>query len=204
MNKSIWAVCMIVSIFLATVVNADELTQIIQKDLAALGYEPGNTRGEMTTETAVAISKFQAENNLDVTGVATPQLAGIIKARLKSNNGAGAQASAPGVAATASAAAPRAAAANDPAALQAAQQACLQKKVADAQAAKKKKRGFGSLMRAVGRTAARFGGDELAQEVSRRSSDIYDVNATAEDLESAAKDLGLTTDDLEDCRNPAM
>jgi peptidoglycan hydrolase-like protein with peptidoglycan-binding domain len=58
----------------------DELTQIVQKDLLTLGYEPGNTNGEATVDTIVAISKFQAEHGLDVTGKATPQLLGIRQA----------------------------------------------------------------------------------------------------------------------------
>lgn len=181
----------LVAVLLPAAALADELTQIIQKDLMVLGYDPGNIQGEMTTETIVAISKFQAENNLDVTGEASPQLAGVIKARLKSNNGSGNQAAA-------------AAPARDPAALQAAQQACLTEKYQQAQAAQKKKRGLGSLMRAVGRTAARFGGNDFAREMSQTTRDVYDVNATAADLESAAEDLGLTTDEVEECRNPPM
>jgi peptidoglycan hydrolase-like protein with peptidoglycan-binding domain len=170
---------------------ADELTEIVQKDLVALGYDPGNINGELTTETAIAISKFQAENGLDVTGKPSPQLAGIIKA--KRNSGGSAPA----------AAAPAASPPPDPAAVQAAQQACLQQKVAEAQAANKKKRGFGSLLKAAANPATRFGGNDLAREVSQTSRDIYDVNATAQDWERAADDLGLTTDDIEACRNPS-
>jgi peptidoglycan hydrolase-like protein with peptidoglycan-binding domain len=184
---------MLLAILLPPAASADDLTEIIQKDLVALGYEPGNISGEMSTETVVAISKFQAENNLDVTGEPSPQLAGVIKAQLKAKNNGGAQASASA-----------AAAARDPAALQAAQQACLTEKYEQAQASQKKKRGFGSLMRAVGRTAARFGGNDFAREMAQTSRDVYDVNATAADLDSAAKDLGLTSDDIEACRNPAM
>ncbi len=44
---------------------ADELTQVIQQDLVTLGYDPGNTTGEASVETIVAISKFQAEHDLD-------------------------------------------------------------------------------------------------------------------------------------------
>jgi peptidoglycan hydrolase-like protein with peptidoglycan-binding domain len=88
--------------------GADELTEIIQKDLVVLGYDPGNISGEMSMETVVAISKFQAENSLEVTGEASPQLAGIIKARISGRSG-GAVAAAP--------------AQPDPAALRAAQQA---------------------------------------------------------------------------------
>jgi len=165
---------------------ADELTRIIQTDLVALGYDPGNTQGELSTETIVAISKYQAENNLDVTGEPSPQLAGIIKAKVSPQLK------------------PSAPAYQDPAALQAAQQACLQEKVTAAQLSQKKKRGLGSLMRAVGRTAAQVGGFEMGSKIAKVSSDIYAADATARDLKSAAKDLGLTEDDLEACRNPSM
>lgn len=171
---------------------ADALTQTIQQDLVTLGYDPGNTDGEATTQTVVAISKFQAENNLDVTGVASPQLAGVIKAAIKQKNSPAAAAQAP------SSPAPQ----KDAATLQAAQQACLQEKIAAAQEANKKKRGFGSLIRAASRTASRFGGSDTARAISQTTHDVYNVNATAADLSSAAKDLGLTEDEIEQCRNP--
>jgi peptidoglycan hydrolase-like protein with peptidoglycan-binding domain len=194
MRKMSLFVCLSLALWSPAAVNADELTQMIQKDLIALGYDPGNIQGELSTETAVAISRFQAENDLEVTGEASPQLAGVIKAKLKAKNSPG------------SAAAPanaRAAPARDPAELQAAQQACLQEKVAAAQASQKKKKGFGSLVKAVANTATRFGGSDLARQVSQTSRDVYDVNATAQDWERAADDLGLTTDDIEACQNPA-
>jgi peptidoglycan hydrolase-like protein with peptidoglycan-binding domain len=172
---------------------ADDLTKIIQQDLVTLGYDPGNTDGEASTKTVVAISKFQAENNLDVTGEASPQLAGVIKAAIKQQNSPAAAAKAPSTQAPP----------QDAAALQAAQQACLQEKIAAAQEANKKKRGFGSLMRAATRTAARIGGgSDAARAVSQTTHDVYNVNATAADLSSAAKDLGLTEDEIEQCRNP--
>jgi hypothetical protein len=59
-------------------------------------------------------------------------------------------------------------------------------------------------MRAVGRTAGRLGNSDTARDISQATYDVYNVNATAADLDSAAKDLGLTTDDLEECRNPPM
>ena len=90
----------------------------------------------------------------------------------------------------------------NPAALQAAQRACLQKKMADAQEAQKKKRGLRSLMRAVGNASSQFGASEVAASVAQASSTIYTAGAVASDLESAAKDLGLTESDLEACRNP--
>jgi hypothetical protein len=58
----------------------DDLTQSAQKLLEALGYDPGNTDGELSTETVIAISQFQAEKGLDVTGAVTPQLIGILAA----------------------------------------------------------------------------------------------------------------------------
>lgn len=98
--------------------------------------------------------------------------------------------------ATASAPAP-AQQAQDPAASQAAQQACLQQKIAEAQEAQKTKRGLGRLMGAVTRTVSRYGGPDLSGTVS----DIYGANATAEDLAAAARDLGLTEDQVAACRN---
>ena len=167
----------------------DELTQMIQQDLTALGYDTGGASGELTTATAVAISRFQAEHGLEVTGEASPQLAGIVKAAKKDKY----------VPAASTAAAPTA---QDPAALHAAQQACLEDKMAAAEKRKKKKRGFGSLMSAMSRTATHFGNNELAQSMSQTTYDLYEADMTAKDLKSAAKDLGLTRDEVEECRNP--
>lgn len=176
----------------AAVALADELTEIVQKDLVALGFDPGRIDGEMTTETAVAISQYQAQNNLEVTGKPTPQLAGIMKASLKQGNNPGAVASAPAVASAA------------PADLQAAQQACLQRKVEKAQAKQEKKRGLSSLVRAASRVSSRFGDGEAARSIQEVSTDVYVADATSSDLKSAAKDLGLKQKDIEACRNPAM
>ena len=190
----------LLSVFaLANVAAADELTKIIQKDLIMLGYDPGNIQGEMSTETIVAISKFQAENNLEVTGEPTPQLAGIIKARMSQGSTAPAAASAAAPAVAAETTMPS----NDQA-LQQARQACLQEKMAAAEAKKKKKRGFGSLMRAVTNTAVRYGGNGLAGDLANTSRDLYDANATASDWDRAAKDMGLTREDIEDCQNPSL
>ena len=56
------------------IATADDLTRNIQKELLALGYDPGATDGKMTTQTAIAISRFQAEQGLEVTGEPTPEL----------------------------------------------------------------------------------------------------------------------------------
>ena len=80
----------------------------------------------------------------------------------------------------------------------AAPQACLAQKVKEAEDANKKKQGLGRLMSAVGRVAGRMGGADVSQAMG----DVYSANATAEDLAAAARDLGLTESDLEECRNP--
>jgi len=187
LNTKICAMVLI-SISAASAV-ADDLTQMVQQDLVTLGYEPGATNGEMTTATIVAISKFQAENQLEVTGEVTPQLAGVLKAGIKKQSSPGAAAPAMNV---------NAPPARSQAELQAAQQACLQQKMAEAQAAQKKKRGFGRLMSAVTRTAMQAGN----YDVGRTANDIYAANATADDLSAAAKDLGLTEDAVAACQNP--
>jgi len=175
--------------------GADDLTRTIQKDLVALGYDPGNIQGEATTQTAVAISTFQAEHDLEVTGEVSPQLAGVIKAELKKRSQPAAPASAPAAAATAPAAAPAGGG------MTAAQSLCLQEKIEAREEAQKKKRGFGRLLSAVSRTSSQFGAGGLAGEIARTSGDIYAANATAEDIQAAAEDLGLTEEEVEACRN---
>jgi peptidoglycan hydrolase-like protein with peptidoglycan-binding domain len=241
------------SLFLAATLpglaGADELTAIVQKDLTTLGYETGGTDGELTVQTAVAVSKFQAENGMEVTGEITPQLAGVIKATISKQGQAAA--AAPAAAAPAAAPAMNAAAttqatqmqgaagmspaamqammaamqdgapAMDPAALQAMQaqgeaaqaqaapaqtpqQACLQQKIAAAQQAQQKqaesaqrRRGFGSLMRGI----SRLGGEEIVGSIAGVTSEISETTAAVGDLESAARDLGLTEDDVASCQN---
>ena len=163
---------------------ADELTMMVEQDLSALGYDTGPVDGEETMQTVIAISKFQAENNLDVTGEVTPQLAGLLSAR----------------AANPGAAAAPAPASDEAAALQAAQQACLERKLAKAQEKAQTKRGLGRLMSAVTRTANQQGN----YEVTARASDIYNANATADDLAAAAQDLGLSKKDIDKCQNPEL
>jgi peptidoglycan hydrolase-like protein with peptidoglycan-binding domain len=70
------------------VAAADELVLIIEEQLNALGYDTGEVDGEATVKTAVAISQFQAENNMPVTGEPSPQLAGILAAKAGGSNSA--------------------------------------------------------------------------------------------------------------------
>lgn len=163
----------------------DEMTKRVQLDLVALGYDPGNIQGEATDQTVAAIAQFQAERDMPVTGEVSPLLAGVLTAAVNE------QRNPPAVADTALAA-------SDPAALQAAREACLQEKIAEAQAAGKKKRGLGRLMSAVTRTAVQVGSNDLAGI----AADVYSANSTADDLAAAAKDLGLTEDEIEACENP--
>ena len=55
-------------VLLAGVSAADNMTMMVEQELDRLGYATGPVDGEETLETTIAISKFQAENNLDVTG----------------------------------------------------------------------------------------------------------------------------------------
>ncbi|HKJ17993.1 MAG TPA: peptidoglycan-binding domain-containing protein [Xanthomonadales bacterium] len=175
---------------------ADELTQMAQQELQALGYDIDNTDGEATTQTIVAISKFQAEHNMEVTGEASPQLIGAIRAASNPRS-APAQTAGSAPAAAAPAAAPQ-----PQLSLEQRQQNCLQEKYAAAQERNKKKRGMMRLLSAVTRTSRQFGDGGLASDISRSANEAYNVNATANDLEAAGKDLGLTPDEMEECRNP--
>lgn len=61
---------------------SDDMAQMVQKHLQALGYDPGNVDGDVTTDTIIAISEFQAEHGLKVTGEVSPQLAGVLSAEV--------------------------------------------------------------------------------------------------------------------------
>ncbi|MEJ2298815.1 MAG: peptidoglycan-binding domain-containing protein [Woeseiaceae bacterium] len=158
--------------------GGDGVLKMIQMKLTALGYATGNTDGLPSTETTIAISQFQAERGMEVTGKPSPQLAGVLAAEAGQGH----------------AATP----ARTQEELQAARQACLEEKVAAAQEANKKKRGLGRLMSAVGRVATGSGNYDLV----RKTQDIYSASATADDLAAAAKDLGIAESDIEACQNP--
>jgi peptidoglycan hydrolase-like protein with peptidoglycan-binding domain len=194
----------LISCFFALSVSAGtfaadaDLVKAAQMDLIALGYDPGNIQGEMSTATIVAVSKFQAEHNMDVTGEVTPQLVGAIKAALKQKNQPAAAAASAAPAAATAQASPQ----EQQASLQQRQQTCLQEKYAAAQEAQKKKRGMMRLLSAVTRSSSQFGGGEMANTINQTANEVYSANATADDLSAAAKDLGLTDAEMEECRNP--
>lgn len=194
-HTSIASTMLVILAGFAMTATADELTMMVEQDLERLGYATGPVDGEETMETVIAISKFQAEHNLAVTGEVSSDLA---RQLMTATPGSAGQA----MPATATATAPAAQPAMDPAALQAAQNACLQEKVAAAQASQKKKRGLGRLVSGVARAAGRFGGGSLGSDMARTAGDVYAANATADDFAAAAKDLGLTEDDVAACQNP--
>jgi putative peptidoglycan binding protein len=53
---------------LSAALRSDNPTETAQNYLQALGYETGNASGELSIETTIAISQYQAENGLEVTG----------------------------------------------------------------------------------------------------------------------------------------
>ncbi len=174
----------------AGVSHADELTQIVQQDLTALGYDTGGVDGNPGTKTVIAVSRFQAEHGLEVTGEITPQLAGRIKAAMSQGSAAGS--AQPATISPAQAQAD----------LKARQEACLQEKIAAAQKASQMKSGLSKLFSAVSRTASRYGGSDVASDISTTANDASSINATITDLEGAAKDLGISQSDIDACQNP--
>jgi hypothetical protein len=78
-----------------------------------------------------------------------------------------------------------------------AQQRCLEEKIRKKQDAAQKKRGVGRLLGAVGRVAGQFGGADLA----RAANDVAVASATADDLAGAARDLGITEDEIAACES---
>jgi len=152
---------------------ADDLTKRVQNDLVALGYQPGNTTGEATTDTTVAIAKFQAEHGLAVNGQVSPVLAGILAAEVSK----------------------KPAPTDDPVAREAARQACLKDAIAAAERTQRTRRGIGRLANAASRIASQAGN----QDVSRALGTANTAVATADDLIGAAKDLGITDDQIAAC-----
>lgn len=185
------ALTILVGTCVAVTASADDLTMMVEKNLAALGYDTGPVDGEESMETVIAISKYQSENDLPVTGEVSAQLAETL------SSGAPNAAQAAAVIAPASAAvAP--AATDEEAALQAAQQACLERKIEKAQKNAATKRGLGRLVSAITRNTS----SGASQEITAKAGDIYNANATADDLAAAAKDLGLSKKDVNKCQNP--
>lgn len=79
---------------------------------------------------------------------------------------------------------------------QSAYKACLEEKAQQRQAAQKKKQGLGRLVSAVARNAGRLGGEAVTRVIGEART----AQATADDLAAAARDLGLTEDEIAACR----
>lgn len=75
--------------------------------------------------------------------------------------------------------------------------ACLEEKARQRQAAQKKKQGLGRLVSAVARNAGRLGGEAVTRVIGEAQT----ARATADDLAAAARDLGLTEDEIAACRS---
>jgi len=60
-------------LLLASVAQADELVASVQKRLSKLGFYSGTVDGEMGSQTAAAIRRYQLAENLNVTGQLNPQ-----------------------------------------------------------------------------------------------------------------------------------
>jgi hypothetical protein len=57
-------------------------------------------------------------------------------------------------------------------------------------------------MSAVSKTANLLGKNKFVADMAKTTNDIYEVNSTAQDYAQAAKDLGLTEEQVADCQNP--
>jgi hypothetical protein len=64
--------------------TTNNMLETVQLHLEALGYDPGNTDGSEALQTTIAISQFQAEKGLEVTGEVSPQLIGVLSAEVDS------------------------------------------------------------------------------------------------------------------------
>jgi peptidoglycan hydrolase-like protein with peptidoglycan-binding domain len=155
-----------------TATQSNNLTAMVQRDLTTLGYAPGAVTGEMNVTTAVAISKFQAENELEVTGEVSPQLAGILSAKVGATSG-GTTGTTVAASATNGNQAPAEAT------------HCAQGQP-DPEA-QERARETGRLARAGGRLLSRLGRHEAAQEVNQAvgtAGDLAEIADAAGDLVS--------------------
>jgi hypothetical protein len=78
------------------------------------------------------------------------------------------------------------------------QQACLQEKIEAAQAAQPRRRGFGGLLGGIGQAVSQLGNLDIAG----LASSLYEPGASDEDIEERARELGLSEDDIAECRAP--
>ncbi|MBT8057134.1 MAG: peptidoglycan-binding protein, partial [Gammaproteobacteria bacterium] len=62
--------------------TTEDMTQSVQLHLQYLGIDPGNTSGEQSVDTQIAISEFQASKGMKITGEVSPQVLGALSAEV--------------------------------------------------------------------------------------------------------------------------
>ncbi len=82
----------------------------------------------------------------------------------------------------------------------AAAQECLELKIEEAQANQPRRRGLGGLLGGVGRAISQIGNLDIAG----LASGLFDPGASEEDIEERARELGLTDEDIAECRASAQ
>ena len=78
------------------------------------------------------------------------------------------------------------------------QQACLQQKIEQAQEAQPRRRGFGGLLGGIGAAVSQLG----SLDIAGLASSLYEPGASDEDIEERARELGLSEEDIAECRAP--
>ena len=186
----------------ATPALADELTLSVEQDLTRLGYGTGEADGEETVETVIAIAKYQAEHNFEITGEVTQELVQALSATERVGD-------APAIAALQPD--PSAAVVVSEAGLRAAREACLKDKMLVARATKSNE-GLNEdlkdeMIDQAARMAIQASNLGLLQQVygvysqwdSRSESDAPKESETG----AIASSLGISEDDVTACQRPA-
>ncbi|MBT8147885.1 MAG: outer membrane lipoprotein-sorting protein [Gammaproteobacteria bacterium] len=84
----------------------------------------------------------------------------------------------------------------DTAAVQAAQQECLQEKIAAVQESRPRRRGLGGLLGGVGQAVSQIGN----LDIGGLAGGLFGPGASDEDIEERARELGLSEQDINECR----
>ena len=181
---------------------ADELTLTVEQDLTRLGYGTGEADGEETVETVIAIAKYQAEHNFEITGEVTQELVQALSATERVGD-------APAIAALQPD--PSAAVVVSEAGLRAAREACLKEKMLVTRATESNE-GLNEdlkdeMIDQAARMAIQASNLGLLQQVynvysqwdSRSDSDAPKESETG----AIASSLGISEDDVTACQRPA-
>ncbi len=83
------------------------------------------------------------------------------------------------------------------AAAQEAQQQCLEQKIEEAQASQPRRRGLGGFLGGIGQAVSQLGN----LDVAGLARGLYDPDASEEDIEDRARELGLSDEDIAECRS---